>query len=114
MNLKKLAKYRDIRILKRIIRYMKPWQRREWFCKIKMAERGVNFPEMADKIKTPAWYLNAMVCGGYYLHGRWVNSNLNPKAINIIQNFLSVDLEPFLNPVEIERYNAAFTDKGEL
>ncbi len=107
----KMLKNQDIKILKTILKGMKPYQRREWFVKIKMGERGVNFPELAAQIKTQPWYMSAMVCGGYTLHDNWINSNISPKAVDAVQDVLSINLLPFLNPVEIKRYFSAFPDR---
>ena len=111
----KMLKNQDIKILKTILKGMKPYQRREYFVKIKMGERGVNFPELAAQIKTQPWYMSAMVCGGYVLtkngKTRWINSNMSPKAVDAVQDILSIDLKPFLNPVEIRRYFTEFPDR---
>ena len=107
----KMLKNQDIKILKAILKGMKPYQRREWFVKIKMADRGVYFPELAAQIKTQPWYMSAMVCGGYMLHDRWINSRMNPRAVDAIQEALSVDLKPFLGKIEIQRYFKHFPEK---
>ena len=115
MKWKKLGK--DIAVLHSILEGFLPRQRREWYIKIKMAERGINFSELADPIKTQSWYMSAMVCGGYYLKkkdwitARWINSNCSPKAVDAIQEKLTIDLLPFLNPTEIKRYFTAYPDR---
>lgn len=98
----------DVKILHEVLENMKPYQRREWYCKIRMSALGINFPELAERIKTQPWYMSAMVCGGYMLRGRWINSNLSPRAVDAIQDLLSIDLLPFLNPVERKRYFTEF------
>ena len=111
----KMLKNQDIKILKIILKGMKPYQRREWFVKIKMADRGVNFPELAAQIKTQPWYMSAMVCGGYVLtkngETRWINSNMSPKAVDAVQEILCINLLPFMNEVEIKRYLTAYPDR---
>ena len=90
---------------------MKPYQRRAWFVRIKMADRGVAFPALAAQIKTQPWYMSAMVCGGYVLKDNWINSNMSPKAVDAVQELLCINLLPFLNEVEIKRYLTAYPDR---
>jgi len=101
----------DMKILHDVLENMKPFQRREFFVKVKMGERGISFPELAAQIKTQPWYMSAQVCGGYLLRGNWINSNMSPRAVDAVQDVLSIDLLPFLNPVEIKRYFTAFPDR---
>ena len=101
----------DVKILHEVLEGFLPRQRREWYVKIKLSQFRLNFHELAEKIKTQSWYLSAQVCGGYYLKGGWINSNMNPKAVDAVQEVLMIDLLPFLNPTEIKRYFTAFPDR---
>ena len=77
----------DLRVLSEILEGMTPIQRREWFVKIKMAEMGKTFHEIAKKHRISVWFLSAVVRGKYPMSAR---------ACEVLEGDLKIDLRPFM------------------
>jgi hypothetical protein len=84
-------KNRDIKIVAEVLENMQPEQRREWFIKIKMAERLQTFASIANHHKFSTWLLAAAVNG---------NAPWSPRIIKALQADLKLDLAPFLTERE--------------
>jgi len=85
----------DLQIVGQVLENMEPIQRREWFVKMKMSERGKSFDEIARRHRFTRAGLGAAVRG----LRAW-----SPRVIKALQDDLAVDLAPFLTEKEAQDF----------
>lgn len=85
-----------------VFEQMTPAQRRWAFISAKMAEHHQTFAAIAKRHRVTAWYLGAAAQG---------KAPLSPKAVKALEDSLSIDLSPFLSPVEARKVTLSKPDK---
>jgi len=89
---------RGLTILAQTIEALTPQQRREWFVKIKLAEHGKNFTDIATKHRLGHGYLASAVSGKY----GW-----SRKIVRALEADLKIDLSPYLTLEEGQKISQA-------
>ena len=87
----------DLAVVQQVLATFTPPQRREWYVKMKMSERGQSFDHMATRHRITRQALSKAVQGG----------NWSPRIIKALQDDLRVDLAAFLTAKEAARYHRA-------
>ena len=88
----------DLAIVQQVLATFTPAQRREWFIKIRMSDRGQSFEHMATRHRITRQALSNAVQGG----ATW-----SPRIIKALQDDLRVDLAAFLTAKEAAKYRAS-------
>ena len=87
----------DLAVVQQVLATFTPAQRREWYIKMQMSERGQDFAHMANRHRITRQALSKAVQGG----------NWSPRIIKALQDDLRVDLAAFLTAKEAARYHRA-------
>lgn len=87
-------KHFDIAIIDKVLETFTPFQRREWYIKMKMSERQKTFDEIGKRPRITRQSLSQAVGGG---------RSWSPRIIKALESHLSVDLTPFLTEKEADK-----------
>jgi hypothetical protein len=88
----------DLAIVQQVLSTFTPTQRREWYVKMKMSERGQDFAHIANHHHITRQALSKAVQGGSW----------SPRVVKVLQDDLRADLRPFLTPREAVRFRSKY------